>query len=140
MEFSLDCQVDPRLKDGWCKQTRRTAGENNWCMPPHPYPSIKCSDFQRYQLPEGEGGISQFDHKLRLLDLSEHYSDWIQLDCPGFLPNKRQHRMFGLAVLQMSTSLSRHIGSLRQGGVGLEVRDSCSSSSVRHYLFYTIQV
>ena len=45
-------------------------------------------------------------HKLRLVELTLPMAQWVQLDAPGFLPNRRQHRMFGLSVLQMGAALT----------------------------------
>jgi hypothetical protein len=90
---------------------------------------IPCStNFDNYFLLD-RNVIRNLDKKLLLLDTSSLLSDWIQLDTPGFLPNKKQHRMFGLSVLQMSLSLSKHLQSVRQEGVGLLVMDSMSSSA-----------
>lgn len=36
----------------------------------------------------------------------------IQLDHPGFIPNQRQYRQFGLSVLQITQSLQEHISLL----------------------------
>lgn len=38
-----------------------------------------------------------------------------------------QHRMFGLATLQMAQSLRTHISSVRLGGPGLQIPDASSS-------------
>jgi hypothetical protein len=38
----------------------------------------------------------------------------IQLDHPGFIPNQRQYRQFGLSVLQITQSLREHISLLYQ--------------------------
>jgi hypothetical protein len=44
----------------------------------------------------------------RVIDISRGLSHWIQLDTPGFLVNSRQHKMFGIAALQMAKRLSQH--------------------------------
>jgi hypothetical protein len=41
----------------------------------------------------------------------------IQLDHPGFIPNQRQYRQFGLSVLQITQSLKEHISLLYEGKV-----------------------
>ena len=41
----------------------------------------------------------------------------IQLDHPGFLPNQRQHRQFGLSVLQIAQSLREHVHLLHMNKV-----------------------
>lgn len=65
--------------------------------------------------------------KLRLVELTKPMSRWIQLDSPGFLPNRRQHRMFGVAVLQMAAALTRHLSLISLEGIGLLVPDAVSS-------------
>ena len=51
----------------------------------------------------------------------------IQLRCPGFLSNSRQHRMFGLASLELAQLVRKHWDSLRSGGTGAMVPDAGSS-------------
>ena len=41
----------------------------------------------------------------------------VQLDHPGFLPNQRQYRQFGLAVLQIAQTLREHVSLLHDGKV-----------------------
>ena len=41
----------------------------------------------------------------------------IQLDHPGFMPNQRQYRQFGLSVLQIAQSLREHISLLYENKV-----------------------
>lgn len=52
----------------------------------------------------------------------------IQLRCPGFLTNARQHRMFGLASLELAQLVRRHWCSLKSGGLGEMVPDAGSSA------------
>ena len=52
-----------------------------------------------------------------LLKATRDTGKLIQLDHPGFLPNQRQHRQFGLAVLQISQSLNEHITLLYENKV-----------------------
>lgn len=56
--------------------------------------------------------IAQNNRIEYLLKATGGIAKLIQLDHPGFLPNQRQHRQFGLAVLQLAQSLNEHI-SLR---------------------------
>jgi tetratricopeptide (TPR) repeat protein len=72
-------------------------------------------------------GMRNEEQKLRLVSLTLPFAKLIQLDSPGFMPNRRQHRMFGLAVLQMATSLSLHFALIGQEGIGLQVPDAASS-------------
>lgn len=77
----------------------------------------------------------QFDPAPEFIDKVEgimrevnQYSPWIQLNTTGFLPNQRIEAAFGLSALQMSQTLRTHIRAKRQGGVGVVVPDSASSS------------
>jgi tetratricopeptide (TPR) repeat protein len=77
-------------------------------------------------------GVRCEAEKLRLVALTAPFSRLIQLDSPGFLPNRRQHRMFGLAVLQSTTALCRHLTLIAHESSGLSVPDSaCSRSTAK---------
>lgn len=52
----------------------------------------------------------------------------IQLRCPGFLSNTRQHRMFGLASLELAQLVRQHWDSVKAGGAGAMVPDTGSST------------
>lgn len=52
----------------------------------------------------------------------------IQLRCPGFLSNSRQHRMFGLASLELAQLVRGHWDSIKAGGAGAMVPDEGSST------------
>lgn len=52
----------------------------------------------------------------------------IQLRCPGFLSNARQHRMFGLASLEVAQLVLSHWDSVKAGGAGAMVPDAGSSA------------
>jgi hypothetical protein len=71
--------------------------------------------------------VQSLEQKLRLIALSADLGSWIQLDSPGFVPNRRQHRMFGFAVLQAAAVLRRHVELIRMEGVGVEIPNSMSS-------------
>ena len=81
------------------------------------------------RMPRGSDAIgSPSDSALTLLEETKHLSVWLQLDHPGFLNNRRQHRQYSLSVLHMAQHLRRHVGLLRQGGEGLLVNDAAASS------------
>ena len=52
----------------------------------------------------------------------------IQLRCPGFLSNARQHRMFGLASLEVAQLARRHWDSVKAGEGGAIVQEAGSSA------------
>ena len=51
------------------------------------------------------------------VNMTSNLSRLVQLDHPGFLPNQRQYRQFGLAVLQIAQSLREHVSLLHDGKV-----------------------
>lgn len=48
----------------------------------------------------------------------------------GFLSNQRQHRMFGLSVLQMTLALKKHLRLISLEGIGYTLPDACSSRCI----------
>lgn len=65
---------------------------------------------------------------LRLRDMTSSVAAWIQVDSPGFLVHRRQHRMFGLVVLQMAEQMREHFRLLSQDrNGGLLVPDTAVS-------------
>jgi hypothetical protein len=66
------------------------------------------------------------------LEATAHLSHFIQLNHDGFMPNQRQHRQFGLSVLQMSESSMEHIVLLHSEQEGLAVSDKSSSCAPYH--------
>ena len=63
-----------------------------------------------------------------VLRVARSIGSGIQLTCPGFLTNVRQHRMFGLATLELAQLARRHWDSLGSGGTGAVVPDTGSST------------
>ena len=71
--------------------------------------------------------VSNLVEKRRLVECTAEWGSWVQLRSPGFLPNRRQQRMFGLSILQMATILRKHINLIRLEGVGVEIPNIMSS-------------
>lgn len=69
-----------------------------------------------------ENEIAQNNKIEYLLKATGGIAKLIQLDHPGFLPNQRQHRQFGLAVLQLAQSLNEHISLRYDSGNKVRVR------------------
>lgn len=59
----------------------------------------------------------------RFIEITSNISSWIQLNSHGFLPNERQHRMFGLMVLEIAQTMQTHLQSHR----GFILHDHVSS-------------
>eukprot|EP01042_Synura_sphagnicola_P003973 gene3973-4987_t len=100
--FSWEGVIDPRVKEACCKKQSAVeagvvVGTYSFLRPPldegpDPAPSTRAQNERR----------AQFN---KILELSVEVQQIVQLRSAGFLPNRRQHRMFGLAVLQMASSL-----------------------------------
>jgi hypothetical protein len=75
-------------------------------------------------------------------DATYYLSKWIQLTSPGFLPNTRQHRMFGISALQFAQTMRFHCllkiaygenggsyarNTVRRLGAGMVFPDAASS-------------
>jgi hypothetical protein len=71
--------------------------------------------------------IEKKDTFKKLLSYTLPLTNIMQLNSPGFIPNKRQRAMYGITVLQMAQTLRSHLTSVRIGGPGLEVNDAISS-------------
>ncbi|CAN0495577.1 unnamed protein product, partial [Discosporangium mesarthrocarpum] len=61
---------------------------------------------------DGGGGFALPGPALAVLAVARPLGPGLQLQCPGFLPNARQHRMFGLAVLEVAQLVRHHWDSL----------------------------
>lgn len=139
-EYNADRDVDWQLKFSWVKNDARSSHckSKKPCrltpltnLPPNDLlaiPSVRDSDFSK----EKRRVIRD------LLNVTSILSRWIQVNSPGFLPHRRQHKMFGLQVLQMSQTLRRHARSIANGVGGLTVNRRASSQLVnedeRHHL------
>ena len=128
--FSVDNDFNSNWKEAFCKYDD---------LRPHeiPFKSIK-----RKPIDELDPSFQTSAQLEKLLQISRGLSGWVQLDTPGFLPNKRQHASFGLAVLAMSKKLSQHVQliaseckclrdveSLDMTGMGLRVPNSGASEA-----------
>ena len=124
--FNLDSEVDPRIKDGWCKRASwrhilPSASSNssfppneryvpltqpkqvsdfdenppnppdqhtNSTPPPGEKPQLLPSQSPTLFLPRPPSSKQEAIEKL--LHFTAPYGEWLQLRCPGFLPNIRQ--------------------------------------------------
>jgi tetratricopeptide (TPR) repeat protein len=85
--------IDPGLKEGWCKQTSpsRTLVSRPSGMYNSLFASLSAISRTKKMLP------SEKMQSIKLLvELTAPLSKVMQLRCRGFLANARQHRMFGL--------------------------------------------
>ena len=88
-----DVELAPDFKEGHCKRfaPALVAGAA---------PSRRCP--RRGPPPRRVRGGDLRPETRAWLDAGRRLEPWIQLDCAGFLPNARQHRMCGLAALEVA--------------------------------------
>ncbi|KAJ0980264.1 hypothetical protein J5N97_008519 [Dioscorea zingiberensis] len=104
--FDIDRDVDPIFKEYWCKRL---------------HPKYVCERvFRQPPLKESlkKGRLKKQDHtvtkqKTTLLRAADLIGQKIQYNCPGFLPNKRQYRMAGLAAIEIAQKVARTWRSIR---------------------------
>ena len=122
LSYNIDTEVHPGIKEGHSI----TATDPREFM--REFPDYESAVTKYHDCLDNENGASEIPSQSQeLLLLTAELARWIQLDCPGFMANKRHQRMFGIAVLQAAQTLRAHISLLRKGGRGLEIPNSCSS-------------
>lgn len=107
------------MLQGQCKKTPAAmlAGYALLATPDHedvaglPVPPVKLQQYQQ------------------LVNKTAPIARMIQLRCRGFTPNARQHRMFGLASLEIAQLLRRHLLGLLRGTGPASVPSACSSNA-----------
>eukprot|EP01041_Mallomonas_annulata_P007656 gene7656-15668_t len=109
----LDDIIHSRIKEACCKHIHvsNIEVEDNDC---------KISSTLNYEAQPIPTSISDVKYSeinrnkyIKLIEYSNKVNHFVQLRTPGFIPNKKQHRMFGIAVLQMAVSLKKHVQSIR---------------------------
>ncbi|PWA98797.1 hypothetical protein CTI12_AA008460 [Artemisia annua] len=100
--FDIDRDVDPMFKEYWCKRLHpKNVCEKVYRQPPLRKAKVKKQDF------------TMTKPKSTLLSAADRVGKTIQYHCPGFLPNKRQHRMAGLAAIEIAQRVSKVWRSLQ---------------------------
>jgi tetratricopeptide (TPR) repeat protein len=118
--IDIDSEIQPYMKDAWCKKiswdiaaTAADRGRGDEAYTPTPPVALTAIAAEEVNLnfPEPSAAYSghcslvrQFVRGLR--DKADGIGRAMQLDCPGFVSNARQHRMFGLCVLHMAALLT----------------------------------
>ncbi|KAL1190442.1 Suppressor of RPS4-RLD 1 [Cardamine amara subsp. amara] len=98
--FDIDADIDPMFKEYWCKRLH----PKNVCEKVYRQPPLRES-LKKGKLKKQDLAITK--SKANLLRFADLIGKKIQYDCPGFLPNRRQHRMAGLAVIEIAQKVSR---------------------------------
>ncbi|XP_009336068.2 suppressor of RPS4-RLD 1 isoform X1 [Pyrus x bretschneideri] len=98
--FDIDGDIDSLFKEYWCKRLHpKNVCEKVFRQPPL-RESLKKGKVRKQDFPVTK-------QKAALLQAADSIGRKIQYDCPGFLPNRRQHRMAGLAVIEVAQKVSK---------------------------------
>jgi tetratricopeptide (TPR) repeat protein len=103
--YQLNDDLNPRIKDGFCKKSKWEQILNHNYVPlssPNEIPTFEDVD-ERYNIEQQEIMLKMIRPLIPL----------VQLNARGFLPNKRQHKSFGLAVLEMAQTMR---AAIQNGG------------------------
>ncbi|KAE9614261.1 hypothetical protein Lal_00016727 [Lupinus albus] len=98
--FDIDGDIDALFKEYWCKKLH----PKNVCEKVFRQPPLRESS-RKGKLRKLEFTITK--QKVALLQAADSIGKKIQYDCPGFLPNRRQHRMAGLAAIEIAQKVSK---------------------------------
>lgn len=104
--FDIDGDIDPLFKEYWCKRMH----PKNVCERVFRQPPLRDS-LRKGKLRKVDFAVTK--NKAVLLQAADCIGKRIQYDCPGFLPNKRQHRMAGLAAIEIAQKVSKMWRSLQ---------------------------
>lgn len=107
----LDRGVDAIVKDCLCRRAEWVSSAPS---------SSSLASCPRLTIPKttptvsgpGSQPATTSDIAPKLLEYTKLHRKLAQVQCNGFLPNKRQHAMFGLAVLQMAIAMQKHVQSI----------------------------
>ncbi|MFS8010859.1 putative tetratricopeptide-like helical domain superfamily [Helianthus anomalus] len=100
--FDIDGDVDPLFKEYWCKRLHpKNVCEKVFRQPPLRKAKLKKQD------------LTLTKPKIALLLAADRIGKTIQYHCTGFLPNRRQHRMAGLAAIEIAQKVSKIWRSLQ---------------------------
>ncbi|XP_050205125.1 suppressor of RPS4-RLD 1 [Mercurialis annua] len=104
--FNIDGDFDPLFKEYWCKRLH----PKHVCEKVYRQPPLRDS-LKRGKLKKQD--FSMTKQKTALLMAADSIGKKIQYDCLGFLPNRRQHRMAGLAAIEIAQKVSKAWRSLQ---------------------------
>lgn len=104
--FDIDGDIDPLFKEYWCKRLH----PKNVCEKVFRQPPLRES-LKKSKLRKQDFAVTK--QKAALLQVADSLGRKIQYRCPGFLPNRRQHRMAGLAAIEIAQKVSKAWRSLQ---------------------------
>ncbi|RDX78629.1 Suppressor of RPS4-RLD 1, partial [Mucuna pruriens] len=104
--FDIDRDIDPLFKEYWCKRLH----PKNICEKVYRQPPLRES-LRKGKIRKQELVLTK--QKAALIQAADSIGKKIQYDCPGFLPNRRQHRMAGFAAIEIAQKVSKAWRSLQ---------------------------
>ncbi|PKA57439.1 TPR repeat-containing thioredoxin TDX [Apostasia shenzhenica] len=120
-QFDIDGDIDPLFKEYWCKKLH----PKYVCERVFRQPTLRDS-LKKGRLKKQEFTFSK--QKTNLLQVADRIGQKIQYNCPGFLPNKRQYRMAGLASIEIAQKIAKAWRSLRRANKNAHFENLCSAS------------
>lgn len=97
--FDIDGDINPMFKEYWCKKLH----PKKVCEKVFRQPALH--DNKRNKIRKQDSVVTK--QKMTLLEVADYVGCKIQYQSPGFLPNKRQHRMAGLAAIEIAQRVSK---------------------------------
>ncbi|GAB4849033.1 Suppressor of RPS4-RLD 1 [Ancistrocladus abbreviatus] len=118
--FDIDGDIDPLFKEYWCKRLH----PKDVCEKVYRQPPLRES-LRKGKLRKQDFAMTK--QKTALLSAADSIGRKIQYNSPGFLPNRRQHRMAGLAAIEIAQRVSRAWRSLQ-----VEWKHSNKGTAAKH--------
>ncbi|KAK9165906.1 hypothetical protein Scep_001097 [Stephania cephalantha] len=104
--FDIDEDINPLFKEYWCKR----AHPKDVCEKVFRQPPLRDS-LKKGRLRKQDFIVTK--QKATLIQAADFLGKKIQYTCPGFLPNRRQHRMAGLAAIEIAQKVVKAWRSLQ---------------------------
>ncbi|KAL3699782.1 hypothetical protein R1sor_017804 [Riccia sorocarpa] len=105
--FNIDDDLEPIFKEAWCKRLSPVALFPSYAR----QPQLKEPVLARTSKVDD---LALTKAKKTLLEAADRLGQLIQYNCPGFLRNARQHRMAGLAAIEIAQRVANYLGVLRE--------------------------
>jgi len=120
-QFNIDRQMDPYLKEAWCKRLNPATLVAYTCQP-----QINSS------IPDVSSDKSIVsEDAYTIIKESAPFAEKIQLHSPGYAKNVRQHRMAGISIIELAQALKK----VWDAGGNLKVQGKGSSHNEKQHLF-----
>ncbi|KAL7231710.1 hypothetical protein ACSBR2_009860 [Camellia fascicularis] len=106
--FDINGDIEPLFKEYWCKRLH----PKNVCEKVYRQPPLRES-LKKGKLRKQDISATKQKTAVILIRAADLIGKKIQYSCSGFLPNKRQHRMAGLAAIEIAQKVSKAWRSLQ---------------------------